>query len=450
MKRQKKLMILSAVLVICIGAAFFLSRIDFEEKMKGEETAIIDVDSSEITYLSWNYEEEVSFRYEDDKWQYTQDENMSVDQELLGDIAEDLSEIISDKKVEDVKNLSLYGLSDPAYTLTVEADQTYEISIGDESFTDGEVYISNGDGYVYLTDSGLIDKISYSLLDLVQKEEIPEMETVSSVSVEKDSPVNIVYKEESGYCYSDAYTYYLKDGEEYQNLDNDNTASVIETLTGFSWAGCADYYAEDSELEDYGLDDPDAAVSIKYKDDEGEQQTFEYELGVSGENYYAKLKDSRIVYSIGQEVYEAAKNASYEELKPDEVILLNWDTVESIDIELDGSLYTVELESKDEDEYTYTFNGEEIAFEDALEELSALTLSEDEKAEADNNKSELSLTFHRNTEEYSSVELDFYQYNGSYCIPVLNGETLNCVDRDAVVSFKEAVNSAILDSGSEE
>lgn len=450
MKRQKKLTILSAVLVLCIAAAFFLSRIDFEEKMKGEETAIIDVDSSEITYLSWNYEEEVSFRYEDDKWQYTQDENMSVDQELLGDIAEDLSDIISDKKVEDVKNLSLYGLSDPAYTLTVEADQTYEISIGDESFTDGEVYISNGDGYVYLTDSGLIDKISYSLLDLVQKEEIPEMETVSSVSVEKDSPVNIVYKEESGYCYSDAYTYYLKDGEEYQNLDNDNTASVIETLTGFSWSGCADYYAEDSELGDYGLDDPDAAVSIKYKDDEGEQQTFEYELGVSGENYYAKLKDSRIVYSIGQEVYEAAKNASYEELKPDEVILLNWDTVESIDIELDGSLYTVELESKDEDEYTYTFNGEEIAFGDALEELSALTLSEDEKAEADNNKSELSLTFHRNTEEYSSVELDFYQYNGSYCIPVLNGETLNCVDRDAVVSFKEAVNSAILDSGSEE
>ncbi len=450
MKRQKKLMILSAVLVLCIAAAFFLSRIDFEEKMKGEETAIIDVDSSEITYLSWNYEEEVSFRYEDDKWQYTQDENMSVDQDLLSDIAEDLSEIISDKKVEDVKNLSLYGLSDPAYTLTVEADQTYEISIGDESFTDGEVYISNGDGYVYLTDSGLIDKISYSLLDLVQKEEIPEMETVSSVSVEKDSPVNIVYKEESGYCYSDAYTYYLKDGEEYQNLDNDNTASVIEILTGFSWSGCADYYAEDSELGDYGLDDPDAAVSIKYKDDEGEQQTFEYELGVSGENYYAKLKDSRIVYSIGQEVYEAAKNASYEELKPDEVILLNWDTVESIDIELDGSLYTVELESKDEDEYTYTFNGEEIAFGDALEELSALTLSEDEKAEADNNKSELSLTFHRNTEEYSSVELDFYQYNGSYCIPVLNGETLNCVDRDAVVSFKEAVNSAILDSGSEE
>ena len=66
------------------------------------------------------------------------------------------------------------------------------------------------------------------------------------------------------------------------------------------------------------------------------------------------------------------------------------------------------------------------------------------------NKTELSLTFHRNTEEYSEVEVVFYQYNGSYCIASLNGDELNYVERSAVVDLKEAVNSVILDSTSGE
>src|SRR5699024_11487327 len=69
-------------------------------------------------------------------------------------ISQGLSSIISDKRVDEVKSFSLYGLSDPAYTLTVKtADKSWEISIGDESFSDGEVYISTGDEYVYLTRS---------------------------------------------------------------------------------------------------------------------------------------------------------------------------------------------------------------------------------------------------------------------------------------------------------
>ena len=219
MRRQKRLAVLLAVLILCIAAAVLISRIDFEEKMTGTETTIIDVESSDITRLAWNYEEEVAFVYEDEEWKYEEDDQMPADQELLAEIAENLSGITSDKMVEEPQALSVYGLDDPAYTLTVETEDTvYEISIGDESFSDDEVYISTGDDYVYLTNSELIDQISYSLLDCVQKEEIPEMETVNSVSVDKEEAVEIVYQEDAGYCYSDAYLYYLKDGEDYEVL----------------------------------------------------------------------------------------------------------------------------------------------------------------------------------------------------------------------------------------
>ena len=49
MKRQKRLTVLLAVLAVCIAGAFGISRIDFEEKMTGTETEIINVDSAEIT-----------------------------------------------------------------------------------------------------------------------------------------------------------------------------------------------------------------------------------------------------------------------------------------------------------------------------------------------------------------------------------------------------------------
>ena len=338
MKRQKKLGILTAVLVVCIAGAVMLSRMDFEEKMTGTETTIVDVDSTEITALSWKYEDEVNFQYKDGEWKNTDDEEMPVNQELLGEIAENLSNITSDKRVEEADSLSMYGLSEPAYSITIEADKTYEISIGDETFTDGEVYISVGDEYVYLTDAELVDAISYNLYDLVQEEEIPEMENISSVNIQKESPVNLVYKEDSGYCYSDAYTYYLKDGEEYKNLDNDNTKSTFTALTEFSWEECVDYHADDSEMKSYGLDDPDAEVTVSYTDEDGEEQEFIYELAFVDESYYARIQDSRMVYRVSQEVYDTAENASYNELKPNEVILLDWDTVDSIDIESDGNL----------------------------------------------------------------------------------------------------------------
>ena len=209
-----------------------------------------------------------------------------------------------------------------------------------------------------------------------------------------------------------------------------------------------DYHADDSEMKSYGLDDPDAEVTVSYTDEDGEEQEFIYELAFVDESYYARIQDSRMVYRVSQEVYDTAENASYNELKPNEVILLDWDTVDSIDIESDGNLYTVNLESRGDDEYTYTFGGEEISFADVLEELSSVTTAEDleKQPELGDNKEELVLTFHRNTDDYTAVELIFYQYDGSYCIPVLDGVQLDCVSREDVISLKEAINSVILDS----
>ena len=211
---------------------------------------------------------------------------------------------------------------------------------------------------------------------------------------------------------------------------------------------------EDSDDSEDGSDDAEAA-------DDAEDQIFEYEVGSSDNAYYAKLADSNIVYTISEEVYSAAVNASYEKLKPDEVILLDWDTVDSIEMELDGNVYTVDLEKDGDDAYKYTLDGAEVEFDDVLDQILNITAAVDsaddeeddlpeEEPALNGNKSELKLTFHRNTDEYQTVELEFYQYDGSHCISVLNGDEMNYTDRSPVIDLKEAINSVILDSESGE
>ena len=122
------------------------------------------------------------------------------------------------------------------------------------------------------------------------------------------------------------------------------------------------------------------------------------------------------------------------------------------------------MEKDDDDGYSYTVDGVAAAFDNVIDAIDGLTIASDEsdesesaggeeedtikvpeeKPDADGRDVELKLTFHRNTEENSKIELTFYRYNGSWCVSSLNGEYVNYTDRESVVDLKEAINSAIL------
>ena len=51
MNRRKRLAVLLGVLAVCAGGAVIISRINFEEKMTGTTTKVVDVDSEKNTYL---------------------------------------------------------------------------------------------------------------------------------------------------------------------------------------------------------------------------------------------------------------------------------------------------------------------------------------------------------------------------------------------------------------
>ena len=63
---------------------------------------------------------------------------------------------------------------------------------------------------------------------------------------------------------------------------------------------------------------------------------------------YARIAGSDMVYQIDGSVRDALLYTTQSELLPDEVLLMDWDTVDSIDITLDGATYHVERSTTEE------------------------------------------------------------------------------------------------------
>lgn len=86
-----------------------------------------------------------------------------------------LKEIQAAKTIENVEDLSEYGLEDAVCSITVQGEKEYQLAIGEETGLGGQRYLSIGDGNVYLVDASLLDTFALGLYDIVEKETIPSM-----------------------------------------------------------------------------------------------------------------------------------------------------------------------------------------------------------------------------------------------------------------------------------
>ena len=60
-------------------------------------------------------------------------------------------------------------------------------------------------------------------------------------------------------------------------------------------------------------------------------------------------------------------------------------------------------------------------------------------------KEEISLTAHLDSENSPQVEIKLYRYDGSRCLAVVDGESVSLVERMAAVNLIEAVHAVVLD-----
>ena len=451
MKRTKKLLILLSVLIVVCAASFAASKLNPELNTGSDDTessAVFTLDADSVTALSFRYTGSLSFERDNGTWYSDDEPDFPLDGTRLDRMVSAISSISAERTIDDPAALSEYGLSDPICQVTVSTGSGEEsvLSFGNEAELGGSRYMSTG-----------------GLYDLVTKELLPDMSNIVSFTVESgDSHYELDHIENSGLAYSDDYVWFYKDGDDYLTLDTALTKAFTGKITGLTWGECVNYKANDDDLKAYGLADPAAVVKVNYiessevatnmtgsdgnpiYDTLETEHTFKLEIGSYLEDKcYARIAGSQMVYLIDGTICDNLLHATYESLQPDEVLDMDWDTVDSVDVDLtDDSVSFVKSENAD-GETVGLLDGEEKELQPILDRINEMLPSDSGSEKEPDMSMLLRFTFHRNTDKFKTVVLEFYDYDSGNCLVSLDGTARLLVSRSDLSALLESVRALV-------
>lgn len=199
MNRSKKLYVLLGILLVFCAATLGVSKYEeHKEKIKNSDEIIMELNSEEVTSLSWECESKTFAFHKDEKWLYDEDENFPVSEEKIGGLLRNFESFGVSFIIEDAEDLSQYGLDAPLCKINIGAgEEAYEISLGGYSEMDEERYVSIGDGNVYLVQDDPLDSFNIELSDIIEHDEIPEFDSVTEIEFAGSENYKTTYKEEN-------------------------------------------------------------------------------------------------------------------------------------------------------------------------------------------------------------------------------------------------------------
>ena len=283
MKKSTKLV--SAVVVLAVLGGVYVglnTYVSKEEKTESSEeeskTEVFSVKTDDIKSLEFIVDKkEVTFEKKDDSWVKKDETAFPVNQTTLDSAASAIKKVEADRVLEDVEDLTEYGLDSPSNTVTVDtADGTTKLNIGDENTSTNQYYISkdDDDSTVYVVAADTVSPFMNSLYDYAQGEDFPTIDssTVKKVQVSENKDSYVL--EEN----SDGATWDVSgDGSsDKESADTTAAGNVTSGLGSFAFDQFVNYNAED--LSQYGLDKPYATITVDYQENDSTDST------ESGEN----------------------------------------------------------------------------------------------------------------------------------------------------------------------
>ena len=459
-------MLLGVLAVVCV-VTFCVSRYqEHKEQIKTSDQIILEIPEDSVTALSWTYEDQSLAFHKDDVWYYDEDETFPVDEDAISALLEGFQSFGVSFIIEEVEDYGQYGLDDPVCTiqLTTE-DASYEVKLGDFSTMDSQRYVSIGDGNVYLVQEDPLDAFDVELSDLIDNDSLPYVGTADQITVEGENSLQITWQEESTSYREEDHYFVTADGEA-RPLDTGLVEDLLYTLGSLDLSEYMTYNAGEDDLATYGLDDPERTIQLDYttQDEDGNETAHTVSLAVSrapAERWddtqadaetetdeeeevtaYARVDDSPIIYKITTQEYRALMDASYDTLRHKEILPAVLENVSRVDVTLDGASYT--LSASGEREGGTWSDGEQARgtsdLPDALQALTADRFTGEEPT----GQEEISFTLHLSLEGEPTVSIQFYRYDGAYCLAVVDGQPTALVTRSQVVDLQEAVYAVVL------
>lgn len=273
MKKSTKLV--SAVVVLAVlggvyvGLNTYVSKEEQTESSSEEEnkTEVFSVKTEDIKSLEFIVDKkETTFEKKDDSWVKKDETDFPVNQTTLDSAASAIETVEADRVLENVDNLTEYGLDSPSNTITVDtSDGTTKFNIGDENTSTNQYYITkdDDDSTVYVVAASTVTPFMDSLYDYAQGEDFPTIDssTVKKVQVSEDKDSYVLEENSDGATWDVS-----SDGSsDKETADTTAAGNVTSGLGNFAFDQFVDYNAED--LSKYGLDNPYATITVDYQEE---------------------------------------------------------------------------------------------------------------------------------------------------------------------------------------
>ncbi len=493
-KRKKKnlftLLILCLSILLLVGAYYLVSNHNDKKAAEEEETTaaedaatdtsadIFTLDSDSVVKVSFTNQnwQAAIVKNEDGTFTLEGDESFPLDQEKAQYVFDYIDGSATKTVTETPENLADYGLDDPQITATATDSNgaEYTIHIGDKTGSGVGYYAQvEGSDTVYVVAATLYTYYVYEENDLITMEETPSIDTTLITFLGITSPeygdLALMYTDTPSTAYAGLAinNWLITDPFDYEvEADTDAVTEMLANYESFTLKSAVDYKEEN--LAEYGLENPETYLYIKYQvaasSDDAETTTYNdmtYTLyfGNTDEdgNYYVRQGDSSIVYLMAASDVETLLGVDAKSLVNTYINLINIKTLDQMQIEYAGTSHTYEM--------LY----ETVTNDDGVDELSdtgfivdGTTLTDDSdfrslyqviigaqiagflpEDAAIGTDPLLSITYDRNSEEYTDVTIDYLPYNDSYDAVSINGVARYYIDARDVTEMISAIDAYV-------
>lgn len=473
MKRSKKIIVLVAVLAVMSIATLILTKYEEkQEEIKNSDAIILEISTDSVESLSWNYDEEgLAFHKDEDKWLYNEDEAFPVSKEKINDILSHFEAFGVSFVIENVEDYSQYGLENPECIINLStSEKSYELKLGDFSKMDEQRYVDIGDGNVYLVSEDPTDYLETELSTMILHDDTPDFENIVDITYSGLVDYTITYNKDSNNTYSEEDVYFTEEDGKTVPLDTDAITTYLNTISSLELQTYATYNATEEELASYGLNEPELSITVNYtytdeEDDEkqisdtciihisrnpeevkaAEEAEANEEEDIPDVTKYVRIGDSQIVYELSDSSYKTLIDASYNDLRHNEVFWADTDIITQIDVTLEGEnhVITSAIDEEDEEKRNWYYGEKEIQISKLTSALTALTADSFTNKTAEQ-KEEISLTIYLDNEKFPQIKIQLYRYDGDSCLAVVDGESISLVERSDVMDLVEAVQAIVL------
>ena len=379
---RNRIIIMSAVVILLIGAYFALTKIDTKKpvetpKPATETISIFKTDKDKIVSMTLKTpKSEFAFAKKDKNWVVTGLEDIKLTQSKVDSLAYDFAILNADTLISENGNLSDYGLDKPLATpkITLSDGTEKKFILGSLTPTGNSYYFKmNDDAKIYTISSSTGEDFIKDLAGY-RDTTIATVDAKSLVQfkiLRNNTNIEIKLKDEKELAKDTSGMNSWKMISPYQlDVNTDVVGKQIFEKLSFEVKD----FIEDAPASytKYGLDKPKYVISFTEKD----KSPITIELGNDNEGaIYARLVGSKEVYTIN------AQTVAYKDIDPLSMVnslvyIQQIDKVTAITLTLDNNTYILKINGTG-DSATYSINdvsAKTELFKKAYQEIIGLSL----------------------------------------------------------------------------